>query len=205
MDAHDLRTAARRRVGAAPRPRRRRALTMVELLLAMAITSLVGLATAAMLRATAYATFSRQGQRTLLVRAQTIETRLAAAVRGAAEIVVPNSATPTQAEYIVLWAGDANADDVKQLAEMQLIERNTTTGVLATYSNAGAVGDFTTAAAFRTAALATYPSDGWGGGLTELSFTLVTTAADHPLLTYRLTLSEGDATQTLQGAAAPRK
>jgi hypothetical protein len=184
--------------------RRRHALTLVELLLAMAITTFVGLATAAMLRATSYATTSRQGSRTLLVRDQTIQARLQSTVRSALEIFTPSSGTPTQADYVVLWMADTNDDDAKQLSEMLLIERNTTTSVLSEFRNIAATGNFSTAAAFRTAALASYPSDRWGGSVTMLSTTLVSTPTDHPLLVYKFTLSEGGMTQTIQGAASPR-
>lgn len=185
--------------------KRRNAMTLVELLMAMAITTFVGLATATMLRATSYATTNRQGLRTLLVRAQTVESRFASAVHAAVEIVVPDNTTPTQADYVILWMGDANADGAKQNSEMALIDRSSSTNVLTYYRSTTASGNYSSASTYRTAALAGYPADRWAGNVTSWSTTVVDASTEYPLLTCKFTLDDGSVAQTMQGAACPRK
>lgn len=193
------------RVGAGKfRRPRRRGIALTELLLALAITALVGISTAALLQATVYASTTRQGQRTLLVRAQTIAARFGQAIRGATEIVAPSAGSPTQADWAVLWTGDANGDGVRQNNELLLIERNTTTGTLSAYSSPAATGDYTTAAAFRTLALSTMPPQRWGSNVADLAFTLHANRPDEPLLGYRFTVAESDLAHTIEGAVSPR-
>ena len=183
----------------------RRAFTLVEVLLALAITALVGLSVAAMLTATAYGTTSRQEMRGLLVKTQTISARLSAAIRTSREVLYPNAGQPTSNDYLVLWTADENDDSVKQNNEVRLIERSTVDNELDSYVDSTDTADFSNVAAFRTQALASYPSVRWARGVTTLSFQATTDPADTMLLSYHFTVAEGQATETAVGAAAPRQ
>ena len=183
----------------------RRAFTLVEVLLALAITALVGLSVAAMLTATAYGTTSRQEMRGLLVKTQTISARLNAAIRTSKVVLYPNAGQATSNDYLVLWTADENDDSTKQNNEVQLIERNAVNNELNSYVDSTDTADFGNVAAFRTQALASYPSARWASGVTSLSLRATTDPAGTMLLSYRFTVAEGQATETAVGAAAPRQ
>lgn len=102
-------------------------MTIVELLLALTITSLVALSTGMMLVGVSYGTTSNAQMREVGVRLKTVTTRLNAALRGSKMILA------TDSDYIVLWTSDARADDGPNISELHLIERDPATGELRSY------------------------------------------------------------------------
>ena len=100
--------------------------------------------------------------------------------------------------------GDENADEVKQKNEMQLIERNAAGSELRSYRNPADTGAFTTANAFRSGALATYPATTWARGVTALSFTADATPPATRLVSLRITLTNGHLTESSIAAVALR-
>ncbi|MHC4093023.1 MAG: prepilin-type N-terminal cleavage/methylation domain-containing protein [Planctomycetota bacterium] len=172
--------------------------TLVELLLALAISALVTASVAAMMVAVSYGTSSSRDLRSLLVKSSTIDARLSAAVRGSRSILASGS------DFLILWTADADDDDTTDNAEVRLIERDPTTDELNTYYDTGAAGDYSDATAFRTAAKASYAYQRWGTGLTAISFVLDAAPPGTGLVSYDLTLASAEVSETVVGAAAIR-
>lgn len=97
---------------------RHQAMTLVELLLAMSITSIVALAAGGMLTAVTYGSSERTDLRSLVVRQEIISHRLSAAIRASRQVLESDN------EQLVLWVTDANNDQTAQLSEVRWIERN---------------------------------------------------------------------------------
>jgi prepilin-type N-terminal cleavage/methylation domain-containing protein len=97
---------------------RRRGLTLVELLIAMVVLSLVGTGVASMLFAMANGVDYERKQRSSLVKLRILETRVSTAVRNASTVLAAGS------DYIVLWAGDSRADGEPNISELRRIERD---------------------------------------------------------------------------------
>ena len=95
---------------------RSRGMTLVELLLAMAITSIVAMAAAGMLSAVSYGSSERSDLRAMIVRQEMIAVRLSAAIRAARQVLVCNDTT------LILWITDANHDNKPQVSEVRWIE-----------------------------------------------------------------------------------
>ena len=183
--------------------RRVRSFTLLELLLALVITAMVGLSAAAMINATAYGTSSRNSMRKLLVKSKVLSTRLSSSIRNSMDSIQPSVAQPESTNILIIWVADTNNDQAKQNNEMQLIERDTTTNELKSYKDEMDVNDFVDAATFRTRALSSYTAETWGTSVTDLSFTL-SGSAGATVVTSRLTATQGDLTETTVIAASPR-
>ncbi|GJM25456.1 MAG: hypothetical protein DHS20C16_18710 [Phycisphaerae bacterium] len=183
----------------------RKAFTLVELLMALVIMSIVGIAGLAILGATTYGTSDDQLRRELLVNTEVIKKRINGAVRSAVELIVPNSGQTTSTDYLIIWADDTNDDDAKDNNEIILIERNTTNNELLVYQNTSAVGTFADAATFRTAAKASYPSTRWATGFSALFFTGTFGTGEFPLLTYKFTVTKGITSESSTGSASLRQ
>lgn len=182
--------------------RRRGAFTLTEVLLALAITTVVGLAVVAMLSAAAYGSNSRSGMRELFVLGRTTVARVGQAIRTAAEVVEVDG---TAGAYIVLWTADINADGAKQHGEMQLIERDALTNELRSFTNPADSTTFASAAAFRAVAQATFTSERWATGITAATFTQVAPqGGGTTLVSYRITATRSDISETSVGAVAVR-
>jgi hypothetical protein len=198
----------------------RRALTMVELLLALAITALVSAAVTAMLVATAYGTSSERDLRGAVTRSKLVGARLNAAVRSSRAVL------ETGTDYLVLWMGDINTNatpDAPDLSEIRLIERDGGTDELSSYQfpdgwtqaqidaadvayalTGNPPGFFLNEAATAKAAGSLVPTR-WGSQVTSILFDLdgadpITTT----LVSYRFTVGAGDLSETVIGAASLR-
>lgn len=98
--------------------RHRLGLTLVELLLALAITALIAAAVSGMLVAVTYGSESDRDMRSAVVRNKVIQSRLSAAIRGAAMVLEMGS------DHLVLWMGDADGNGMPNLAEIRYILRD---------------------------------------------------------------------------------
>ncbi len=181
------------------------AFTLVEVLLALTITAMVGASVAAMLAGTSYGTSSRRSMRGVLVKTQTTHSRLSAALRVAREVVHPNSGQPTSNDYLVLWIADANDDNIKQNNEVQLIERVAAQDELRSYTSDADPADFVDTSTFRTLALSSYTPELWATEVTALSSRATLSPAGTTLISFRLTVTHGDLTDTAVGASAVRQ
>ncbi|MEM1211900.1 MAG: type II secretion system protein [Planctomycetota bacterium] len=106
------------------RTARRRGLTLVELLLAISGSAVIGAAIVAMLTASAYATDEANDMRALVVRHKTISARLAANIRESKQVLA------TGTDYLVLWVADSDGDEVPSLMEIRRIERDNASSTL---------------------------------------------------------------------------
>lgn len=181
------------------------AFTLVELLLALSIMTMVGVASLAILGATTYGTSDDQTRRELMVKTEVVGRRIDGALHTAEALLVPSSGQPTSTDYFIVWVDDANDDAVKDNSEMLLVERDTGDNELIAYRDTTATGTFSDAGTFRTAALASYPASRWATGVSALSFSATFGTGQLPLLTYSFTLTKGTTSETLTRAASLRQ
>lgn len=116
-----------------------RAVTLVELLIAMIITSMLALGVASILHAASYGTSSKREIRRVAVRSQQIRSQLDDSIR-TARAVLACGETVEGDKYIVLWKGDSNQTDQNQvnLSELLLIEWVPGSQTLTAYDAPGA-------------------------------------------------------------------
>lgn len=196
------------------------AFTMVELLLALAITGLVSAGVAAMLVAVSYGTSSKRDLRSVVVKSRLLDLRLSAAIRSSRAILEAGT------DYLVLWAGDVNTNgtpDQPDLSEMRLVERDASTDEVKSYAfpsswtqaqidaadvayqlSGNPPGFFLNATAQAKTAGSFQPTL-WVTDVTSNGYTLDDTdPATTRLVSYRLRISAGDLSETMVGAAARR-
>lgn len=101
---------------------RARALSLVEMLLTLTLSSLVGLGVAMMLAAAAAGTQSQNDTRQATTRSQVATHRLGNIMRGAAMVLAAED------DHLVLWTGDAEGNDEVNLAEMRRVQWDDETG-----------------------------------------------------------------------------
>ena len=184
-------------------PRRLAGLTLVELLLSLTATSLIGAGAASILFAVAKGTASRGDMRALVVRHKTIDARLSAAVRSSRQVLAIGS------NYIVLWMSDANSDGSPNLSEIRRIEFDSATRRLWSYkAPVGVTPDTSFAVSSDFNAMTSnlkgqnnFPGELWANGVT--SVTWAANSAD-TLVSYRLTLKADTLSNIAIGAAALR-
>ena len=105
----------------------RRALTLVELIFAIAGTAAVGLAVAGMLAATSYGTSSRNDMRELLVRGKAVNERVAESVRSARRVLAHGD------DWLVLWLATEDHPETPTLHSLLRIEFDSTAEELIAY------------------------------------------------------------------------
>ena len=104
----------RRRLRAGPpRPR---GLTLVEMLLALASTALIGAAIASMLVAVSYGTSSSHDMRSVVIKHKALSSRINAAMRQSRMVLDAGEG------WIVLWVNDDNGDEKPSWLEWQRLE-----------------------------------------------------------------------------------
>ena len=101
-----------------------RGLTLLELLLAMAITALVAAACAAMLGAVTSGVSTRRDSRALMVRTNTAQTRLAGYVTPCRSLLAADGSG------VVLWLDDARESDSVNASEIRWLIYDSATGTL---------------------------------------------------------------------------
>ena len=177
----------------------RRAFTLVELLITLTVSAVIAATVITMLSATSYGSDSSRTMRELLVRGKVIDGRLRSAIRGSAEVIDHTD------DYLILWTADANNDDAKQNDEIQLIERDTSTYELTSFASSVDTNGFTTAAAYRTNAKATYPSQTWATGVTTTVIDVTNApAGGAAMVSYRISIERESATEVIVGAESLR-
>ncbi|MCG8507871.1 MAG: hypothetical protein MI741_01465 [Rhodospirillales bacterium] len=191
-----------------PRYRHRAAhgLTLVELLLAVSITSLVGIGIAMMLTAVTYGTDEEKSRRKLVVAGKAVSHRLSAELREARMILAEGDS------YVVLWMRDLDDNDAPSLLEIQRIECDSSSDEIRCYSPASGATDtaYTLADNFNTITnaikgTADFPQAIWASDVTAWTIDLDTVDPQQAsLVTYRLTVSSGQMSDTSVFAVALR-
>ncbi len=105
----------------------RRGLTLVELMLAVLLTALIGAATASMLAAVTYGTESSKDIRSLVARNKAVNARISAAVRGSMMVLDQGPG------YLVLWTNDDNEDGQPSLREIRRLDFNAVGQTISSY------------------------------------------------------------------------
>lgn len=104
-----------------------RGFTLVEVMLALVLASLVGVTILIMLQAVGSATEERFSMREPLVNRQVVSLRIGAVLRPSSMVLGADS------ERLVLWAGDANLDGVPNLSELRLVKYQPSAGQVWVY------------------------------------------------------------------------
>lgn len=103
---------------------RRRGLTLLEMLLALSGTAVIGAATVMLITGVAYGTDTTRDNRALVVQAKAISTTLNAHLRESQQGLAH------QTGDLVLWVRDANGNDLPDNTELRRITFNSGTGAL---------------------------------------------------------------------------
>ncbi len=187
-------------------PSRMRGLTLLELLLALAGTAVIGTAVAAMLTGVLYGTQSNKDLRSLITRQMALRARLEAAVRQSHRVLDQGTG------YVILWGEDVDESGTPNKSEIEVIELDAGTGQIIRYAAASGIVDveYTFVDDFRTLTDAykgdvTFPAQTWASEVATLTFTL--DDADPQLATlvaFRIGLTGGEVPDTAIGAAALR-
>ena len=115
------------------------AFTLVELLIALTLTSLMGACIVLMIHGVAVGTENQQDGRRHLTRAAALETRLMTQLHGARAILAAGNG------YVVYWIGDEAAGNpvnkIVNLSEMCMIQLNSTQNQLVMYTKAAGTAD----------------------------------------------------------------
>ncbi len=106
---------------------RAKGLTLVELLLVLAATGLIGAAVASMLVAMSYGTSSSKDMRSLVASNKTVNARMSAAIRGSVMVLAQGN------DYLVLWTEDTDENGAPSVQEIQRIAREEPGDELASY------------------------------------------------------------------------
>ncbi len=183
------------------------AFTIVELLMALAITGLIGAAVASMLTAVSYGTNNSRDIRTLVVKNKTISARITAAIREATQLLDAGD------NYIILWTDDINDSGAPDLLELRRINLNTGTRKLIDYTpdpDATDVAYDLEATDFDAVTLSLIDSDDMLGALWATDVTAMTVTLDESdpleatLISFQVTISEGALSDTSVNAASLR-
>lgn len=183
-----------------------RGLTLLELLLALAGTAVIGSAVAAMLTGVAYGTAVDKDMRSLITRQMALRARVEAEVRESRMLL------DSGADYLILWSSDADDDGSPSKAEIQVIEYDAVMDRVMRYAPAPLITDVSYALTddFRTATNSykgdsTFPGERWAEQITSFAITL-----DHldpqsaKLVSFRFGMSGGEVPYTGIGAATIR-
>ncbi len=181
-------------------------MTLIKLLLGLAATGMIGAAIASMLAAVSYGTDSSHDIRDIVVQGKTISTRMNAAIRESCMVLDSGD------DYLVLWTGDRNNDQVPSTQELQRIEYDRDAREIVSYTATASAED--TAYALDddfdsvTQSLENrgdLQGETWGRSIAGLSLTLDDSDAQAAsLVSFRVTLTTGTVDEITIGAAALR-
>lgn len=188
------------------RARRARGLTLLELLLALSGTAVVGAAVAVMLHGVSYGTQTDKDLRGLITRQMALRARFEAEVRES--LMVLDAGT----DYLVLWSGDSDDSGTPSKAEIQVLEYDAVMDRMMRYAPAEGIVDeaYVLTDDFRTITGgykgdATFPGERWAEQLTSLDFAIDDADAQSArLVSFRAGMRGGDIPDTAIGAAALR-
>lgn len=183
-----------------------RGLTLLELLLALAGTAVIGTAVAMMLSGVAYGTQADKDLRTLIARQMAVRARLEAEIRETSLILDAGS------DYLILWSGDTNGDGFPAKTEIQVIEYASSSDRIMLYAPAPLIADTVYALSddFRTITNAyngdaTFPGERWGENITSFTFTLDNIDPQQAtLVSFHFGITGGEVPDTAIGAASIR-
>ncbi len=184
-----------------------RALTLVELVLALAILSVLGVCLATIMSSASYGLYKQTDVRNAVVSQDAATRRLGAAIRSSQMVLAQGS------NYLVLWLADPNDRSTPYLSTVCRIESNTVAGVLYCFKAPAALSGASDAQypldtdfAATTASLrgtSNFPATVWCRGVTAFSTTLDSgTPSLADLVSYTLTVDKNDVTETAVGSAA---
>lgn len=185
-----------------------RGFTLTEVLLATAITALIGSAVSAMVFAVSYGTSRQQDMRTLVTTKEMASVRLNNALRASQMVLAQGNG------YLALWTTDKNGDGNPNLSEVCRIELDQAGAVLYSYqakSNMSPAQDTSwplgsTDFAAVTLALegnALFPRTAIAEGITSLQFTLTgTNCQNSRYVGYSATIPINGVTTTTVGGVA---
>lgn len=181
-------------------------MTLIELMLAMSATGIVGVAIASMLQAVSYGTSSSQDIRELVVKANLLDSRLAAAIRQSQAVLAAGD------DYLVLWTYDSDGDGLPALHELRRIAYDAAADQLIAFAadsdQAGTIYAIDEDFADVTEDLIDddkLTRQRWADGITALQFTFdEADVSDARLISYRLTFSAGTFEHVVASAVALR-
>ena len=181
-------------------------MTLLELLLALAGTALVGTAVASMLAGVVYGTQADKDLQGLVTRQMALRARIEAEVRESSLILDRGS------DYLILWSGDSDGSGTPDKSEIQVIEYDAAMDRVMRYAPAPLIADEAYALSddFRTTTngykgSASFPGERWAEGITSFTITIDNIDPQSAtLVAWRLGLLGGDVPYTAIGAASIR-
>ncbi|MEM1109691.1 MAG: hypothetical protein AAGH99_13480 [Planctomycetota bacterium] len=188
----------------------RRGLTLIELIMALGIMTLIGATIAGMLSAVAYGTDEDSDVRKLVARKKTVSMRINAAVRGSQRVL--DAGQTADQTWLVLWGRDLDGNDAPSLLEIRLLEYDTAARTLSSYAAPDGTADvaYTLADDFDTITdtlrgTADFPETRWVNDAEAFDVTLDDADPQSAkLVSYRLSLIAGNLTDTAIGTAKLR-
>ena len=189
--------------------RRRAAFSFVEMMLALAVTVLIGVVVSGMLMSVSYGTTSEAQLRRVGTKSALLRLRLNAAVRSSRMVLDQGP------EFLVLWMADTRENGKPNLSEIRRLELDTGDGRF--WSNTAPAGlpaaddtqynltDDFDAVTTALAGTANFPDQLWATDVTGWTLTLDQASPQAAaLVSYSLTLQVDDAVETVSGAAMMR-
>ena len=181
-------------------------MTLLELLLALAGTAVIGTAIVSMLVGVTYGTQADKDLQGLITRQMALRSRIEAEIRESYLILDAGS------DYLILWSGDADASDTPDKTEIQVIEYDAVTQQMMRYAPAALIAEENYALTddFRTITDgykgdATFPGERWAESITSFEVTLDDIDPQSArFVAMRFGMSGGEIPDTAIGAAAVR-
>lgn len=188
----------------------RRGLTLIELIMALGIMTLIGATIAGMLSAVAYGTDEDSDVRKLVARKKTVSMRINAAVRGSQRVL--DAGQTADQTWLVLWGRDLDGNDAPSLLEIRLLEYDAAARTLSSYAAPDGTADvaYTLVDDFDTITdtlrgTADFPETRWVNDAEAFDVTLDDVDPQSAkLVSYRLSLTAGNLTDTAIGTAKLR-
>jgi len=185
---------------------KRRGLTLLELLLALSGTAVIGTAVTMLITGVAYGTQTDKDLRELVTRQMALRARLEAELRESRLILDAGS------DYVILWSADTNGDDLPNKSELQVIEYDAPLDRVMRYAPADGITDvaYSTSDDFRTLTDAykgdaTFPGERWAENITSVELTLDNIDPQSArLVSFRVGMNGGEVPDTVIGAASLR-
>ncbi|MCC6679764.1 MAG: hypothetical protein IT445_02575 [Phycisphaeraceae bacterium] len=184
----------------------RHGFTIVELLIALTCTALIGAAIASMMTAVGYGTTSSRELRELAVKSKALCARVTAAVRQSSMVLEAGD------DYLVLWRYDTDGDGTPSAAELQRLDYNADADTLTSFEPDPSAADdeYALTDDFEIVTNALIASDElvaslWASDVTDWELVLDNaTAQEARLLGLRQTLSAGDLSDVAIAAVSLR-